>query len=377
MGRESLCSLSNGDQVYREHEAVVLAFHGKRKVLSTGGPNGGYSDHLTHIVNYKSGFGYCSCPENAPCTFEEYLQDYVEGTLGLSLKSVSTMGTIVSMGSVCIESQSYRDLTVTAIATASLEVNGGRPGDPAEYEEQADPTKPGTINIMLHVNTDLSPACMARAIVTLTESKTAAIQELLGSSLYSSGIATGSGSDTVMIVADAESPAVLRYAGKHSKLGELIGLTVMKAVKRSLGKHMNLTPASQHSMSMRTFRYGLTALAYWEEYQKRGGTKTWDAFRYPLDRADTRDNMVTLTSLYVHLMDQVCWGLLDQKEASDAGEGILDQMARICGIEREPCGEIAIRGNSKNACKYFDLPPEVKPMVSRFASLMVQIGSGE
>ena len=333
MTREYLYELASGDVVYREHEAVVVEFKGKRRVLSTGSPNGGYSEHLTHVFNHKSGYGYCGHPQDAPCTYEEYITGLVESKLGLSLQTVTGMATIVSMQNVCIETLSCRDVYVTAIATASLEVNGGRAGDPAEYDEQLDPKKPGTINIMLHVNADLSPGCMARAIVTLTEAKTAAIQELLGSSLYSSGIATGSGSDTVIVTANAESPIYLTYAGKHSKLGEMIGLTVKAAVRKALGLHMNLTPESQHSVEKRTFRYGLTAEAYWKLYESVGGTRSKEEFLRAISAVDRNDAMVTLTSLYIHLMDQRSWELLSEEEASAAGATLLREMANICGID--------------------------------------------
>lgn len=362
MSREYLYTLATGDTVYREHEAVVVEFHGKRRVLSTGSPNGGYSEHLTHVFNHRSGYGYCTCPEKAPCTYEEYITDLVEGKLGLSLETVSGMATIVSMQNVCIETRSFRDLTVTAVATASLEVNGGRAGDPAEYYEEADPKKPGTINIMLHVNTDMKPGCMARAIVTLTEAKTAAIQELMGSSLYSSGIATGSGSDTVIVTANAGSPICLHYAGKHSKLGELIGITVKTAVKRALASHMDLTPATQHSIEKRTFRYGLTREAYKDLYRSRHGARSPEQFERALLELDQDEDLVTLTSLYVHLMDQVSWGLLSEEEALRTGERLLADMSQRCGVDPSSFPQTE------------DIQSEAGRLAGRFAALMLALG---
>ena len=68
-------------------------------------------------------------------------------------------------------------------------------------------------------------------VVTCTEAKTAAIQELLAGSNYSTGLATGSGTDQTIIVANSDSELYFEGAGKHSKMGELIGKTVTKAVK--------------------------------------------------------------------------------------------------------------------------------------------------
>ena len=53
---------------------------------------------------------------------------------------------------------------------------------------------------MLLLDCDMPEGVMARALVTCTEAKTAAIQELLEGSKYSNGIATGSGTDQTIIM---------------------------------------------------------------------------------------------------------------------------------------------------------------------------------
>ena len=49
------------------------------------------------------------------------------------------------------------------------------------------PVRPGTINILLFFNVDLSRGALARALVTCTEAQTAALQELLAPSRYFHG----------------------------------------------------------------------------------------------------------------------------------------------------------------------------------------------
>lgn len=359
-------TLPGNDRVYRYNEAVVVLFGGKRNVLSTAGHNGGYQEGLTAVFNHQSGYNYCKHPEDAPMPYEEYVRDLVEHKLGLSMETSAGMATIVSMENVCIETESYRDLTVTAIATASLEVNGGRVCDPAQYYEEKGKSvniKPGTINIMLHVNADMSPGCMTRAIVTLTEAKTAAIQELLGSSLYSSGIATGSGSDSVIVISNAESDYHVTYAGKHGKLGEMIGITVKTAVKKALDRHMHLTPQSQHSMEKRTFRYGLTKETYWDTYiagQKAAVHKA--DFVHRLELLDRDGHMVALTSLFIHLLDQLEWGMLSGEEAKAAADILLRAMADYMGIEEN-------RQEDENGQK-----TALQEMTGHFARLMAAAG---
>lgn len=383
--KELIYTLPTGDPVYRYQEAVVVMFGGKRKVLSTGGGNGGYTEHLQSVFNHQSGYGYCTNPEDAPVTYEEYITDFVNNRLGLSLETTTGMATIVSMENVCIEEASYKDLSVTAIVTASLEVNGGRVCDPAQYYEEKgkeNMVRAGTINIMLHINANMTPGCMTRAVVTLTEAKSAAIAELLGSSLYSHGIATGSGSDSVIITADADSDFELTYAGKHGKLGEMIGITVKTAVKKALGKHMGLTPESQHSIEKRTFRYGLTQEKYWEAIQTENQVKSLKSspkdditlpvqiseqkFKDKLNFLDQDGLMVSCTSLYIHLMDQLDWGLLEPEETEEPAAMLLSRMAEHAGVRflwrpLAKCGR----------------PEAMEELAARFREFMILAGASE
>lgn len=179
-------------------------------------------------------------------TYVEHMR-LVSKRLALDPDKVSGMGTAASMENAVVETMSFKELTVTAIVTGGIETNGGRAGDPADYyKPQPKPVKYGTINIMLLLDCDMPEGVMARALVTCTEAKTAAIQELLEGSKYSNGIATGSGTDQTIIIANSASELYMEGAGKHSKLGELIGKTVKNAVK----KRWPSNPASLPQSSM-------------------------------------------------------------------------------------------------------------------------------
>ncbi|UWG98470.1 adenosylcobinamide amidohydrolase [Dehalobacter sp. DCM] len=325
-----ICKLPTGDIVYKYNRCLVVPFTGKRKVMSTSMHNGGYREDLTAVYNHDVNPGPGRECEHCKPGQEEKIKRFIIDDLGLDYDTVAYMATIVSMDSAAFKTETYDELTVTAIATASLEVNGGRVGEPAtSYEKrgQSISLRPGTINIMVFVNADMTPGCLARSMVTATEAKTAVLQELLAGSLYSSGIATGSGTDNVMIIADAESDNTLTYAGKHGKLGELIGRLVMDVVRESLGKHMGLTRESQHSMLARLKRYGISEKSFGAKCREVcNGLSLADG----IDRIhvlDSQEEIVSLTSLYVHLLDQLSWGLLSVKEAVFSGKMILQKLA--------------------------------------------------
>ncbi len=94
----------------------------------------------------------------------------------------------------------------------------------------------GTINIILITNASLTEAAMARALITITEAKCAALQDLGIESSYSPGlIATGTGTDNVIVVPG--NGIRITYTGGHSKTGELIGRVVYESVKEAVTRH--------------------------------------------------------------------------------------------------------------------------------------------
>lgn len=188
---------------------------------------------------------------------------------------------------------------------------------------------------------NLPPRTLTRAMITITEAKTAAIQELLEGSKYSSGIATGSGTDGVIVYSNLESEAVYNDAGKHSKLGELIGNAVKRGVKEALAKQSDLTPEKQKSIFRRGRRYGITAEAVWNEYIKIHSEKADEKLEYIefIERIEKDEEIVALTSLYIHLMDQLDWKLLSEKIVIEQCEQmrklICEKLQIDCSLEDE------------------------------------------
>ena len=329
-------TLPSGDELHKYKKTLVLTFTGKRKTLSTSVINGGYRDNMTAVFNNdcKPGAGM-ACVLKAP-TYEEHMKLLSE-ELGLDPTVTTGMSTAATMENVSIKSMSFRDISVTAIITGGIETNGGRVGDPATWHEENGKsvnTEQGTINIMLFIDADLSEGALTRALVTCTEAKSAAIAELIASSRYSMGIATGSGTDGTVIISNSESSAHLTQAGKHSKLGELIGLTVKAAVKETFLKQSNLCPATQHNILRRIDRFGITEETLWNSYT---GELDKPHFLHKLHTIAKQNEILTYTSLYIHLMDQLMWELISPEEAVTAGEMMLAILEKR---HSEPDGEI-------------------------------------
>lgn len=309
-----LATLSTGDSVYRYYKSIVIEFAGPRQVLSTSVHNGGIQRQLQAVFNQDCNPGAgLACTLKAP-TYEEHLR-IIAAELGLDPARSSGMSTAASMDNVAIEAATYRELTVTALVTAGIDVNGGRVGDVAHHYLPIDKDtlrKPGTINMIVVIDADLPPGTLAKALITCTEAKVAALQELLAGSNYSQGVATGSGTDSVMVVSNPSSPLYLEDAGQHGKLGELLGKTVKQALKTALYRQTGLDAARQHHVLERLRRFQITQESCWLLYcqTQEETTVSKACFLAALEQVARKEEWVVQTSLYVHLLDQVDWGLL-------------------------------------------------------------------
>ena len=327
-----LTKLTTGDVAYRYDKSIALFFSGPRKVLSTSLYNGGYHEDFTAVFNRDMTQGAGMPCETFADTYVESMRIVAQG-IGLDPDRTTGMGTAAQMENVSVQSRSYKELTVTALVTGGVETNGGRVGDPASYYKTV-PKKCGTINIILVIDADLPPGILARALVTCTEAKTAALQELMAESRYSSGLATGSGTDQTIVVANTESPLYFEGAGKHSKLGELIGQAVIAAVKETLGKQSGLTPEHQHNLLRRLRRFGITGDTLWRDYERRMQDVHLikPRFLHILHEIGACSGVFALGVSYIHIYDEFLWGLLTEEETHAAGAYFLTEMARCADV---------------------------------------------
>lgn len=325
-----------GDPVHRLQKTIIIKFNGKRNVVSTSMLNGGYTETLKYVFNRDENPGAGMACKLRASTYKEHLM-LIASELGLNPEYTSGISTAASMDNVSIVTEKYKDVSVTAIVTGGVDVNGGRVGDTASYDELELPKehKNGTINIILEIDARLSPGTLTRAVVTCTEAKTAALQELMAGSNYSCGLATGSGTDGTIVVGNMDSAIHLTNAGKHSKLGEIIGVAVKKAVKEALYKQTDLCPESQHSFFARFKRYGITEDSLWIRYENMIEEKKHEKidFIHHLHCLDKQNKIVTLSSLLVHLMDQYRWELLSGNEVKEGAEIILKNIKTCLDIQ--------------------------------------------
>jgi adenosylcobinamide amidohydrolase len=115
-------------------------------------------------------------------------------------------------------------LTVLALVTAGL-ANALRVGDPATAPSEV----AGTINLILVVDAPLRDEALLECLSLATEARTLACLDACLPSRVSGRIATGTGTDCIAVATPGGERA-LRYAGKHTRVGELVGRAVLEAV---------------------------------------------------------------------------------------------------------------------------------------------------
>lgn len=167
--------------------------------------------------------------------YAEHVHEQTACQQKLDKAAVARMATAADLDNLAVVTQSYGPLTVTVLATAGARSNAIRTGvDAGTYIEGNTPA--GTINIMVLTNIQLTDAALARALITVTEGKTAALQDLNVPSTYTKTVqATGTGTDSIIVVSGTQGPQA-SYTGGHSRIGELIGKASYQAVLEALGK---------------------------------------------------------------------------------------------------------------------------------------------
>lgn len=231
-------------------KTLIVRFPQIRRVLST---NDGVlntravANHSAHPQLWSCGGDAVKAGHKVPA--KVYMRNIREKTArncGLPIEDIALMGTSADMANLAVVTKAQYPFVVTALVTAGAKGNAVRTGVDQGHYVEADPSsdtpatseepKPGTINIMLLTNARVTDGGMVRAVITATEAKTAALEDLHVPSTYAKNLqATGTGTDGIIIISGSSGPRVT-YPGGHSLIGGLIGKAVYEAVVEALGK---------------------------------------------------------------------------------------------------------------------------------------------
>ena len=198
---------------FTEPLSVVSTLEGERRVVTSVGNH--YLPPPCWGLTHKLGF--------------RKARSHIYSVVGKANNTASFLFTGADMDNLAIKRKRFQEMEVYALVTAGVQSNALKASsDEGKFYE------PGTINIILLPNTRLTPRAMTRAIISATEAKTAALQDLDIRSSYTPLIhqATGTGTDNIIVVEGTGTK--IDNAGGHTKMGELIGKAVYDAVREAV-----------------------------------------------------------------------------------------------------------------------------------------------
>ncbi len=341
----------DGVEIHREEKIIYAKFIHPHRVISTCRAAGGLQEGLSHIYNHQS----CEPAGHSHRMAAKLWRDpdaYRKRTCepcGLPAETCATMGTAANMNNAAFIAEEFRDLMVVAVVTGGVEANAGRAGDPASVFETPDGFEtlapsasdpgPGTINTMVLINKPLIPGAMVRTIMTATEAKSAVLQELAVNSRYSERLATGTGTDQITVAAMSTDDVPLTSAGKHAKLGELIGRAVFSAVKQTLANQNRLTPAGQCSAKIHLERFGVNRSVLQDKICRHLSDRQGRLFRENFSEIERDPVTVAAVAAMVHLKDKFAWGVLPVSCWSEVMGAYAAQVACAVSGKYEPLSD--------------------------------------
>lgn len=227
------------------NKSVIVEFSKPMEILSTlAGQRKGISTVANHFFPPPSwGLGHNDGLAS--------LEDHTLKALGFSKNESAFLFTGADMDNLAVVKKSYRDIDVYALVTAGVKSNALRMANDignfypeAQFNDKMsnpDNDKPGTINIILLCNVSLTPRAMTKAIINVTEAKSAALQDLDVRSTPSPLLnqATGTGTDNIIVVQG--SGVTIDRTGGHTKIGQLIAEAVYEGVIQATQRQNGLT----------------------------------------------------------------------------------------------------------------------------------------
>jgi len=213
---------------------LVINLGGRRRVLSSA-PQGGGFRAASHIINHHvdanpSMNGHFPDPAR-------YLRK-LASQLSIGYHTVGLMSA-VPLTQLVTSRVSAGGLWVECFATVGI-TNAVRAGEwplHSTHRKKSHLGRVGTINLILVTNGSLSTSAMVGAVQVATETKTGALRDYTIPSWNGKDLATGTGTDAVVIACRVRGEGPLHiYSGTHTIMGALVGRAVSDCVSRGLAK---------------------------------------------------------------------------------------------------------------------------------------------
>jgi adenosylcobinamide hydrolase len=219
------------------HDTLIIDLGRIYRIVSSA-PRGGGIVRARSILNHQVPANPMTLDHDVAkkwCSPARYL-----GRLAIKVKAVSPvvgLMTAVPMNQLVVDREQSGAVLVECFCTVGV-TNAVRAGEQVilrRGRSRSDP--PGTINIILVTNATLSVPAMIGGVQVATESKTAAlIKNKVRSTTGRACLATGTGTDAVVLASSLAGDHRVQYSGTHTEMGSMIGRLVARCVQKGLNR---------------------------------------------------------------------------------------------------------------------------------------------
>ena len=184
---------------------------------------------------YNAGIGwyktFVNRMVNAQYEFSQVEQEVEQFLLAEQMEKTESvvMMTAIDPSNAIIKTYKQDELSILVVVTAGV----GNAIDASKANLRNEKPYAGTINTWVMINGKLTNEAFVQAMITATEAKSKALQEEQIFDKVSETIATGTGTDSLLIAA-TQSGQSYPYAGPLTTLGQLIGYSVCDATRKAI-----------------------------------------------------------------------------------------------------------------------------------------------
>jgi adenosylcobinamide amidohydrolase len=309
----------------RGERFFVVSLKQPHRVYSTSPINGGEVEHVRYLVNHQSmeAIGSAQMAKILSLNDADYHME-VARELGINGDEMVLMGTAVNMSHVAHQRLCFEDLCIDAFVTAGVKGNALRAGDATCWYETAEGNRKveahrnyahnfkGTINTILLINQPLTAGAQAKAMMLSVEAKSAALSELAVPSKGSEHLATGTGTDQLVIATpqatSGQKPLI--SASGHLKLGELVGDAVRLATREALLWQNEMSAAQVASIEQALGRFGLDKVKLLKLMRSKLNDQGYQMARDNIDAIDGNARLAAAAFAYGALLDRFAYNTL-------------------------------------------------------------------
>jgi len=214
-----------GIRLFEKNKTLILQSEKRLFTLNSSVLGGGF--HTPHfIINQQVDKNYSG---------DDPSKDLIRNIEEIELMPDECVGmmTAALVKHAAIEYEIENNISVTAVATAGTSNAMAAGGTPPPFVFGG----VGTINIMLIIDGNLTEGGMVNAVITATEAKTMALQDLQIKDVFTGEPASGTSTDAVVVAVTGKGER-LPYAGTATQVGGMIGRTVRKSVSEAIRRYM-------------------------------------------------------------------------------------------------------------------------------------------